>query len=240
MLQRSLAIVAGLACAGIANGAFVGAEFRIDEAASAQASADIGSAVTVSRLYVQFDEADDVLNRIGLSDLQTAFNAEGATLFQDTEFGANSDTGLNEAFFGFPGVNAEWDSYVGIGGPNFGGSTSTDPDFAFTTTGVQGGWFDVPGSDGMGGVTRQGVAGEGDLIEGIWNVFAGQFTLNGDFTGGARGDDNTAGIFGGEMQVGWLDALGGEENVIDVEFVPAPGAAALFGMAGLAATRRRR
>jgi len=247
-MTRMLTLAAGLAFAGAANAAFVGGVIRVDEAASMQASADIGSAVTVTQMFIQFDEADDVLNRIGNADFSTSYAADGATLFQDTEFGANSDTGLNEAFFGFPGVNAEFDSFVGLGGPNFGGNTSLDPDFAFTSTGVMGGWFDTPGSDGMGGVTRQGVAGDGELVDGLWNVFVGQFTINGDFTGGARGGESGAStdvfseLFEGVLDIGWIDALGGPEIVESGVFVgvPAPGAAALFGVAGLTAARRRR
>jgi len=239
-----LAIITALTTAGAAQAAFVGGVIRVDEAASAQASADIGSAVTVTRMYIQFDEADDVLNRIGNAQVSTI---EGATLFQDTEFGADSDTGLNEAFFGFPGVNAEWDSYVGLGGPNFGGNTSLDPDFQFTSTGFVGGWFDTPGSDGMGGITRQGVAGDGEFVNGLWEVFAGQFTLNGDFTGGARGGESGGGsfiyseLFAGPLDLGWIDAIGGPEIVEAFAGVfPTPGAATLLGIAGLTATRRRR
>jgi len=245
--MKTTAAVATILCAGAAHAAFVNAEIRVEEALSAQASAAAGTDLTVTRLYFRFDEADDILNRIGNVQLSTAFAAEGATLFQETLFGNPVNTSAQQNAGAWGAIpTLEFDSYVGIGGPddNFGsGSDTLDPDFAFTSDGVVGGWFDIPGMDG----SRQGLAGDGDMVEGLWEVFGGQFTINGDFTDSARSPDARSGalflteLFRGTLDIGWIDQAGGPEIVeAGLVFLPAPGAAALFGVAGLAATRRRR
>jgi len=245
MTMRLAAAVAALAGAGAAHAAFVGGVIRVDEAASAAATAaNGGNALTVTRMFMRFDEADDILNRIGNSDVSTV---NGATLFQETLFGNPVNTSAQQNSGAWGAIpTLEFDSYVGIGGPddNFGtGSDTLDPDFSFTSTGWTGGWFDVPGMDG----SRQGVAGDGQFNDGLWEVFAGQFTLVGDFTGGARGGAGPqppvivfSDLFEGVIDIGWIDQAGGPEIPVFGRIAPAPGAASLFGVAGLAAARRRR
>jgi len=245
-MTRMLTLAAGLAFAGAANAAFVGGVIRVDEAASAAATAAAGTDLTVTRMYFQFTEADDVLNRVGNSNVTSS-----ATLFQETLFGNPVNTSAQQNSGAWGAIpTLEFDSYVGIGGPaeNFGsGADTLDPDFAFTSNGWEGGWFDVPQTvDGE--VTRQGLAGDGNLVNGLWEVFGAQFTVMGDFTGSARGGESGSDtfifseIFEGQLDIGWIDALGGPETPETELFVgiPAPGAAALFGVAGLTAARRRR
>ncbi len=241
---RTLTAFAGLAAAGVAQAAFVGGVIRVDAAASAAASAEIGSAVTVTRMFMAFDEADDILISVGNASFSGV-----ADLFQ-TDFGADFAGGINPAFFAI--TDAEWDSYVGIGGPHF--STSpfggdTDPDFAFSANGIaSGGWFGTPSGDLVfPGTSTLGTSG-------LFEVFAGQFVLQGDFTGAARGTSDVGDGFiasdlfsgliadGNGLTVNWVDQQGGDNNGnrVDVRQIPAPGAAALFGLAGFTASRRRR
>jgi len=241
---RTLTIAAGLAAAGAANAAFVGGSLVENTTSSAASSATANGASRVYELFIVFDEADDILNSIG----NAAFSStDGSNLIQTGVFGSVQDTDgdLNPGAWGVV-PESQWDSYVGIGGPFPGNSTtSTDPDFAFSANGVAGGWFDVPGGDG----SRQGVAGNGvDLGGGLWGVFAGQFVLEGDgagarATGGIGEGFIGSAAFEGVLDVNWLDAAGGANNAelgVEVRKIPAPGAAALFGLAGLTAGRRRR
>lgn len=237
---RTLTLAAGLAVAGAANAAFVGGGLIYNAAGSAASSATVNGVSSVFDLVIVFDEADDILNTIGDSSFSTV---GGQTLIQTGVFGGVQDVDgdMNPGAFGFV-PESRWDTFVALGGPFFGaGNTSTDPDFAFTATGVQGGWFDIPG---MGG-SRQGVAGNGtDLGGGLWGVFAGQFVINGDFGSGDTGFDSNiilSNIFEGILTVNWIDQAGGPNNGSTVVVgIPAPGAAALFGLAGFTATRRRR
>ena len=243
MKIRTFAGISALAlAAGASNAALIGGTLIENAASSAASSATVNGASRVYELMIIFSEADDVLNSIGNANFSTS---DGSTLIQTGVFGATQDTDgdLNPGAWGFV-PESQWDSYVAIGGPFPGdSSTSTDPDFGFSATGVEGGWFDVPGGDG----SRQGVAGNGvDLGGGLWGVFAGQFVLEGAGDGGARGMNIGNGNifsdgFAGVLDVNWLDAAGGANNAeAGVRIVPAPGAAALFGLAGLTAGRRRR
>jgi hypothetical protein len=247
---RNLTIFAGLAATGVAQAALLGGVLRENTAGTTTLNNE-GVAATVFDMYMQFSEADDILISIGNSDVTTVGN-----LYQDT-FGADFIGGISPAIIGaFP--TAEFDSVVGIGGPWFAGSGfggDVDPDFAFNPNGWVGGWFATPQADGMGGFTFPGTS-TFNSNTGVWEVFAGRFSIDGDVLAGglpvgdavAEGNlltgQNAAGdlIFSGELEAFWVEQQGSDAigNVLQIEAVPAPGAAALFGLAGLTAARRRR
>ncbi len=244
MKIRTFAGISALALAGAAQAAFVGGTLLENTDSSALSTATANGASRVFELFIVFDEADDILNSIGNANFTSS---DGASLIQTGVFGATQDTDgdLNPGAWGFV-PESQWDSYVAIGGPFAGNSnTTTDPAFSFSATGVAGGWFDVPGE----GASRQGVAGNGvDLGGGLWGVFAGQFVLagSGDVRGGSSevGDGFiNSGAFTGQLDVNWIDAAGSANiptNGVAIRAVPAPGAAALLGLAGITAGRRRR
>ncbi len=238
----SFALSLGLFSAA-SHAAFVGGVIRVDADASAAASAEIGEAVTVTRMYIAFDEADDILISIG----DASFSGV-SDLFQ-TDFGADFAGGLNTAFF--PITDAEWDSYVGIGGPHFSDAPfggDTDPDFAFSANGIaSGGWFGTPSGD----LVFPGTSTL-NTDNGFFEVFAGQFTLMGDFLlDGARGDSDIGDGFilsslflserGEGMTINWVDEQGGPNNAAQVRvFIPAPASLGLFGIGSVFVARRRR
>jgi hypothetical protein len=239
---RNLTIFAGLAATGVAQAALLGGVMRENTAGTTLLNDNAVNA-TVFDMYIQFDEADDILLTIGNSSVTTA-----GALYQDS-FGSNVASGINPALF--PAfATVEFDTFVGIGGPYFSDGpfgSSTDPDFGFSADGWTGGWFATPNAAGDFPGTS---TFNSDL--GVWEVWAGRFSVTGDFTGidgvgngniltggvGARGQDL---IFDGVLDAFWADFAGDPSQQANLQFaIPAPGAAALFGLAGLTAARRRR
>jgi len=125
------------------------------------------------------------------------------------------------------------DSYVSIGGYNGGSQpgndgTGLDPNFGGAGAagpGADGGWYNSdPGNPiGAAGATSHTSTGLG--------VFIGRFAMNGD----------TVDLGGSTGSATWNQGIGtpGDQADFIVKPVPAPGAMALLGLAGLAGRRRR-
>ena len=198
---RALAIAAGLAAAGSANAAFLGFEAVFDRT-SAQGDSYL--------VFAQFTEVTLLVN---------VFNANwvsDADFFQTgAPFGA--DTAPNSGFFGFDPTLVN-DTYVTIGADDSAvdSDTGTDPDFAFGSNTIVGGWF-----DGNPGTPHTGTS-----------ILVAQVTV-------AAGTRGVSGPLSGTAQVTFEDSGGGQQSEA-TNFVPTPGAMALFGLAGLTAIRRRR
>ncbi len=191
--------------------------------------------IRVYQVYATFDNPDDrLLGIIGdannplsiFTDSPGGFHQTGAAQLGSDLAPAATFTAI------FPELL--YDSFVTIGlGAGYDGEN---------TTGLTPGWFDLvsPGFNSTGNI---GPAAEG------W------FNGNPDNTQGAPDGDGlvmiaqlsvNAGsasfIDGSSLVVGWNDAGGNTVQTPDNFFipVPAPGALALLGLAGLAGTRRRR
>ena len=131
---------------------------------------------------------------------------------------------INSNFFPFV-PSMEWDSYVSIGalyqdGNPFGSNNLNNigVDWASWEGGGDlvtdnGSWFVTP-DDAQGGELNG-------------QVFIGQFTIDG-------------GDIVGQVNLQGKDADGNTWNEIGASWVPAPGALALLGLAGVAGRRRRR
>ena len=170
-------------------------------------------------------------NRQAKENLNQSFTGTG---WQPTNLGGPFDN---------PAVQAA-DSFVTIGGfaqdtlmpeqaPGAGSGTGLDPNFGGNNAaapGVNGGWFNSspPNLNGQVG----NVAGNDETPEpdsfGL-GVFIGRFAYDGDFD-----------LTDSTLAVTWNQGLGtpGEQGRFTVN-IPAPGAMALFGLAGFAARRRR-
>jgi len=166
---------------------------------------------------------------------------EGKSFYQDG-FGGATSTAINQSFFALA-PTLEWDSYVSIGAlySNGGGGFSsnalndvglTDAKVAFEAGNAlvsdNGSWF-VTSDDAQGaGVPTEQV--------GTYGVFIGQFTIN-----GGTGDVDADLLGTVNLQGKAID--GSTWNEVGVSWnapIPAPGALALLGLAGLAGSRRRR
>jgi hypothetical protein len=193
---------------------------------------DFGGAmvsVNVSDLYLTSNDAADVaLNVYNFSMAASGqvnyFQSITGTGWQPTNLGTIFDTeALRHA-----------DSFVTIGGFDFspdpeqsegaGAGTGLDPNFGGNTNTYPGdlaGWYNgnPPSLNGQ----------VGDTVVGL-GVLIGRFSFDGDFD-----------LSESALSVTWNQGLGTPGNQADfiVNEIPAPGALALLGLAGIAGRRRR-
>ena len=195
---------------------------------------DFGGAavsVNVSDLYLLSDDGADVaLNVYNLMLADTAqvnyFQSITGTGWTPTNLGGIFDT---------PALRLA-DSFVTIGGfqqdtllpeqaPGAGSGTGLDPNFGGNSAAFPGdlaGWYNgsPPSLNGQVGMLP-GTIGMGVLI--------GRFAFDGDFD-----------LSGTSLEVTWNQGLGTPGNQAEfIVNVPAPGAMALLGLAGLTGRRRR-
>jgi MYXO-CTERM domain-containing protein len=175
------------------------------------------------RLYANLDAGARIDAVYGNATGTLEIGVDGGSMYHNAAGGATSQS-INSAFFVFvPAM--EWDSYVSIGalysdGTPFGENNLNDIgiDFASWEGGADlvsdnGSWFVTP--DDAQGLEQGG------------QVFLGQFTID-------------SGSLVGQVNLQGKDADGNTWNAIGASWVPAPGALALLGLAGLAGRRRRR
>lgn len=266
MIRNLIAVAGAALIAGTASAAFIGIEVREDKDTSAgEGAADpTGRGLRTFNIYAKFDEqvvadvqdpaSQNTVLSVGQPDdvSNWRINQEGganagADFYQNIAFGGNLPP--NPALTGiFPELAL--DSYVGLGNKTAApgtDTTSTDPDFGFSPTEVFGGWFNSGGSNFQGGADASRFNAE----KGTWDVFIAQVTILGLDPGVDSGEGNAlngnasttwfSDVFKGEMTVFTQTPGGGATpNRITFEKIPTPGTLALFGVAGLAAGRRRR
>ena len=199
---------------------------------------DAGIALDVYVLYARFNGATDtVLNAFNFnrtdSNVTNMFyhkdNASGNTGVLQTAFGT-----WNPALTGSATLNRPYDSYLTIGGlPTALNGTSADPSWGNPASwnrpdvpnGQNAGWF-APGGSIAGRVGQAGNLADSTRL--------GQFSI-------AR--DSDAGVW--NMKIGYNNGVAGSavqfaESTFSIGVaVPAPGAIALLGLAGLTGRRRR-
>ncbi|MEC8320994.1 MAG: hypothetical protein VX726_01440 [Planctomycetota bacterium] len=198
---------------------------------------DFGGAavnVNVQDLYLSSDDAADVaLNvynfNMGGSGNVSYFQSATGTGWLPNNLGSIFDT---------PALRMA-DSFVTVGGfaqgtlmpeqaPGAGSGTGLDPNFGGNNAvapGANGGWFNSSPPNLNGQVGDVAAPGGGTGL----GVLIGRFSYDGDFS-----------LEGSTLEVTWNQGLGtpGEQGQFTVN-IPAPGAMALFGLAGFAARRRR-
>ena len=181
---------------------------------------------TTYRVYVDVEAGDQVNAIFGDSvDVLTVNGVDGASFYQNS-FGGATSTSINSSFFSFV-PSLEWDSYVTIGalhsdGTPFGNNALLDIGIDFSSFEAggaivtdNGSWFATPADD--------------QVFELDGRVLIGQFTLVGDVEGIISIQGKNADLSN------WQERSIQFSSVV----IPAPGAIALLGLAGLAARRRR-
>ncbi len=181
---------------------------------------NMGNGDTV-RLYANIDAGTRIDAVFGNSVGALSISVDGGSFYQHTAFGGPTSQSINSAFFPLA-PSLEWDSYVSIG-ELYSGASNNLLDIginwaSFESGGAldtdNGSWFVTP------------VDPQGAEVNGM--VFIGQFTMVGG-----------SGLIG-QVSLQGKDADGNTWQELGVTWVPAPGAMALLGLAGLAGRRRRR
>jgi len=178
-------------------------------------------------IYADVDAGNEVHAVFG-DDLNGALNVEGTSAFFQSEYGTHNSM-INPIFLPIF-ASLAYDSWVTIGLSDQVGNNMLDIGIDF------GSMIDGTGFEGVGGAisTNNGTwfvtpdDAQGEEIDG--QVLIGQFTV--DIGEGVSGTLNLQGN----------DANGDVWKAYQVDFntMPAPGALALLGLAGIAARRRRK
>ena len=232
-----LTLIATLGLATAASAEITGA-YTVDYTITAEDFGGTLVSVNVQDLYLSSDDGADVaLNIYNLNLASTAqvsyFQSATGTGWLPSNLGGIFDTpSLRKA-----------DSFVTIGGfaqdtlspeqvPGTGSGTGLDPDFGGNDVAMpaeNGGWFNSspPSLNGLvGNVAGLDSTAAPDSF-GL-GVLVGRFTYDGNFD-----------LQGSTLYVTWNQGLGTPGEQASFTVVPAPGAMALLGLAGLAGRRRR-
>ena len=219
----------------------LGAAFSLVIAGAAQATPFQGISIDslgntgngeTYRMYVDLEAGARLDAVFGNSVGGLSIDTNGMSFYQNA-LGGPTSTAINSAFFPLA-PSLEWDSYVTIGalyadGTPFGNNALLDIGIDWTSFNSggelatnNGSWFVTP-------VDAQGAEQGG-------RVLIGQFTV----IGGAGAGGEAFGDLIGQISLQGKDSNGDTWQELGVTWVPAPGAMALLGLAGLAGRRRRR
>ena len=235
MKTGMIATLAGLALAGSASASFT--EFYTVKTTVTHTGVGATGSFDVYKIYARFNgPTDTILNAFNLNGLagapMAAFyhkdNASGNSGSLSSGFGT-----WNPALTGSATLNRPFDSYLTIGGvASATNGTSADPSWgnpaswnrADIPNNVNAGWF-APGGSIAGRVGQVGNTAD--------SVILGQFVV-------AAGTEFGSGY---SITIGYNSGVAGAPvqfaNGFFLVPVPAPGAIALLGLAGLTGRRRR-
>ena len=183
------------------------------------------------RMYVNVDDGARIDAVFGNSVGGLDIGAAAGMSFYQNGYGGPTSTSCNSDFF-LLAPELEWDSYVTIGAIYANGSPFANN--ALLDIGIDFGNFEAGGD--LAGVDNGSwfvtpADAQGGEVGG--RVLIGQFTVIG-------GSGNGAADLLGQVSLQGKDADGNTWQELGVTWVPAPGALALLGVAGLAGRRRRR
>jgi MYXO-CTERM domain-containing protein len=219
--------------------------------ANVQAAWDANPGLDVYRVYAEFDAPGRVISTFGASNVGQEMylsNLQNGTFFNYIEtstYPSPSSTHFNTApassqFSNVATAVEAFDTYATIGAIVNDSNTTLSPGLAAGTNNFQTNWSSDGGDGGTGGWfsfdplaaqtnALEGDASQGMADDGVWRVLLYQVTVK----EGAK----VEGQFGVTTDTG---NEYGTHTFFSTNPVPAPGALALLGLAGLAGARRRR
>ena len=212
----SLTIAAGTLIAGSAMADYTGLTFE---------GVDNGDGTWTARIYANFSAATDELDAV-FGDTQDSISISSSEGFYQNVLGGATSLSINPALIPlFPSL--AFDSWVTIGLEDMTGNNMltigidyTDFEAGGSIMTDNGSWFATPDDP-------QVLAGA-DL-----RVMVGQFTMYGL-------DSNVSGVLNLQGKVGDFETFQARGQAFDFSLIPAPGALALLGLAGVVSRRRRK
>ena len=209
----------------IVAGSLIASSAMADYTGLTSVNVDNGDGTWTAQIYANFSAATDELDAV-FGDAQNALSISTSGSFYQNALGGATSTSINPALIPlFPSLAL--DSWVTIG-------LSDQTDNALLNIGIDFSGFEAGGSiltdNGSWFATPddpQVLAGD-DL-----RVLVGQFTMLGL-------DSNVSGILNIQGKAGDFETFQARDQAFDFSMVPAPGALALLGLAGVASRRRRK
>ena len=209
----------------IVAGSLIASSAMADYTGLTSVNVDNGDGTWTAQIYANFSAATDELDAV-FGDAQNALSIETSGTFYQNALGGATSKSINPALIPlFPSLAL--DSWVTIGLSDQTGNAMLNIgiDFAGFEAGGSivtdnGSWFATPDDP-------QVLAGD-DL-----RVLVGQFTMYGL-------DSNVSGILNLQGKAGDFETFQARDQAFDFSMVPAPGALALLGLAGVASRRRRK
>ena len=179
---------------------------------------------TVVDLWMEFDDINDVLlNVYNFNDVNlgtTYYQSFTGTGWLPNNLGAPFETEALKFADSFVSIGGDGGAQMPANGtgldPSFGGNNAAGP-------GENAGWYNSDPNSPIGAVVETDVTSTG------LGVFIGRFSIN----------DGTIDMEGGTGSATWNQGVGTDGQQAGFVIVPAPGAIALLGLAGLAGRRRR-
>jgi MYXO-CTERM domain-containing protein len=211
----------------IVAGSLIASSAMADYTGLTSVNSDNGDGTWTAQIYANFSAATDELDAV-FGDAQNALSISTSGMFYQNALGGATSNSINPALIPlFPSLAL--DSWVTIG-------LSDQTDNAMLNIGIDFTGFEAGGSISTDNGSWFATPDDPQVLAGAdLRVLVGQFTMMGM-------DDNVSGVLNLQGKAGDFETFQARDQAFDFSYgaVPAPGALALLGLAGVASRRRRK
>jgi hypothetical protein len=209
----------------IVAGSLIASSAMADYTGLTSVNVDNGDGTWTAQIYANFSAATDELDAV-FGDAQNALSISTSGMFYQNALGGATSTSINPALIPlFPSLAL--DSWVTIG-------LSDQTDNAMLNIGIDFAGFEAGGSISTDNGSWFATPDDPQVLAGAdLRVLVGQFTMMGM-------DDNVSGVLNLQGKAGDFETFTARDQAFEFSMVPAPGALALLGLAGVASRRRRK
>ncbi|MFT4593139.1 MAG: hypothetical protein ACI9JK_000845 [Phycisphaerales bacterium] len=209
----------------IVAGSLIASSAMADYTGLTSVNVDNGDGTWTAQVYANFSAATDELDAV-FGDAQNALSISTSGSFYQNALGGATSTSINPALIPlFPSLAL--DSWVTIG-------LSDQTGNALLSIGIDFSGFEAGGSIYTENGSWFATPDDPQVLAGVdLRVLVGQFTMMGM-------GDNVSGVLNLQGKAGNFETFQALDQAFDFSMVPAPGALALLGLAGVASRRRRK